>query len=153
MKLIILLSLLFISALGCFSQQSIKEQIIESENIYWINYDTVDGIKIDYKFETCSRNNNERWLVLRFTNLSLETKSITWNPIWYRDNDCVNCRNVEGREFNFTLTLDPKETVSGESCTADSRLFLFSSFIEKHPGMDDKKLTSFQFINLIIKNI
>ena len=152
MKFLAIFSFLLLS-LDCFSQQNLVKQVIENENLEWKKYCVYSEVEIDFRFETCSNNQNEKWVVFRFTNLSKKAKSIHWNPIWSRDFDCVNCSNVSGREFDFTLMLDPNEVVSGESCASDSRLFMFSSFIKKYPGMDNKKMTEFQFTNVSVDNL
>ncbi|MBL1278950.1 MAG: hypothetical protein COA33_001660 [Fluviicola sp.] len=148
---IILFFLVFVSS--CFGQ---LKEVVSMEEEGWKTYQVIENIKIEYRIDKCEdgENNNEVWAVFRFTNNSLSEKEISWTPKWERDNVCVNCNYLNDKEFKHTIHLAPNETIQGEACVnKDSRTYIFSHFVTVYPGMDKKKLTSFEFIDITVKEI
>ncbi len=128
---------------------SLGQQMDPSEN--WQTYSTFDGIEVSFKLDNCTGvqgiNGNEVKLVLRFSNTSQSTKTISWRPQWYRDGSCVNCQNINSNEFDFSLELQPGEVKEGSACNKDKRFYMFSHWKNVVQGMDHKRLTNFEFIN------
>lgn len=120
----------------------------------WQEYIIYEGVLIEYQFVHCSeRNGNETWLNLRFTNTSTVQKEINWVPTWSRDDVCVNCNRLDHHEFVFKLDLEPSETLGEDVCISqDKRFYMFSHFMTVYTGMDEKKMTSFQLLNIHLTN-
>lgn len=123
-------------------------------NYDWKQYLEINGVTVEYKFEKCEdgQNNNEVWVVFRFTNTSSAQKELKWTPKWYRGGQCVNCHMINDNEFSHSLTLSPGESLKGEACVnQDNRFYMFSHFVTLYPGMSAEQLTDFEFINVEVK--
>ena len=157
MRNTLVFSLLFLCIVS-FSQKDteVKEQVVTLEESEWTFYNNYEGIKVEYRIEACTQKNNDNqvWLVFKITNTSQSSKVFSWTPLWKRDNVCVNCDYSTDDEFKNELTLEPNEVRQGEACVIkDRRTYIFSHFIIKYPGMDSKKLTSFEFVNVQVKDV
>tara|TARA_R110002072_G_scaffold303119_1_gene494473 strand:- start:16965 stop:17390 length:426 start_codon:yes stop_codon:yes gene_type:complete len=139
-----------------YAQTSGKKQEVSMDDADWVVYALFDKITVEYKLSKCQDgdNNNEVWAVLRFTNTSNNSAEMNWSVKWERDGVCVNCDRISDDEFLHTLHFSPNQSIEGEACvTKDQRLYIFSNFVKRYPGMDSKKLTAFEFINVKVKEL
>ena len=146
MKILNTILLLLIVQLG-FSQVK--------PNKVWTDYQTFQGIKIEYKFTECTPDNGrEQLLVLfRYTNTTLDKVELTWKSEKWRNNICVNC-NSTSNEHNRSLTLEPNEVVEADGSTKRIKTnYIFGNFIKLVPGMTKQQLTDFKFQNLSKKTL
>jgi hypothetical protein len=121
----------------------------------WTEYQTFEGVKIEYKFTKCNPDNGrEQILVLfRYTNTSQDKVELTWKSEKWRNNICVNC-NSTSPEHNRSLTLEPNEIVEADGSTKRIKYnYIFGNFVNLVPGMTKQQLTDFKFQNLSKKTL
>ena len=121
----------------------------------WAEYQTFEGVKIEYKFTKCTPDNGrEQILVLfRYTNTSQDKVELTWKSEKWRNNICVNC-NSTSPEHNRSLTLEPNEIVEADGSTKRIKYnYIFGNFVNLVPGMTKQQLTDFKFQNLSKKTL
>ena len=115
----------------------------------WTDYQTIEGVKIEYKFTQCTPDNGrEQVLVLfRYTNTTQDKIELTWKSEKWRDNICVNC-NSSSTEHNRFIVLNPYEIIeaTGSTKTIKSH-YIFANFTVLVPGMTKQQLTDFKFQN------
>lgn len=119
----------------------------------WQEYTTIDDVRIEFKRKTCTPiNDREQNLILfRYTNLSNQTKTVSWATKMWRNEICVNCSRMDNPEYAHTITLAPNQVIEGDGSTkADKTLYIFDNFITLIPGMTDDRLTDFELINLSV---
>ena len=155
----ILFILIIVTSFFSYSQQSLNTltsdglvvQVNPTENFgKWSEYGVFNNVLIEFKLENSSAGSkNEVWMIFKFTNLLSSPNEINWVSTWHRDGECVNCDRLGHYEFAHRLTFQPNETL-GEDVfiSRDQSFFMFSHFINIYPGMDEKKMTSFQFIKI-----
>lgn len=145
--------ILFLAILILGIVPTAKSQVQYTQN--WMEYDIFDGVKVEYKFTSCSQgfNKNKEVVEFRFTNTNPTAKLIEWTPKWYRGGECVNCHTIDSHEFAFSLNLDQGEEKAIDICQErDKRFFIFSKWVTIYPGMDDMELTDFEFINVTVSD-
>ncbi|MDB4534518.1 hypothetical protein N9242_06560 [Vicingaceae bacterium] len=124
-------------------------------NKVWTDYQTFEGIRIEYKYTLCTPDNGrEQVLVLfRYTNTTQDKVELTWKSEKWRNNICVNC-NSTSPEHNRSLTLEPNEVFEADGSTKRIKQhYIFSNFSTLVPGMTDQHLTDFKFQNISKKII
>lgn len=117
----------------------------------WTEFKTVDGIKIEYKFQACDNVNvrNSVLVLFRFTNNTSETRTMTWATEEYRNDECYNCDNIDSPEYARSITLAPNQVKEADGMSQDDKnTHLFANFINLVPGMSNQRLTDFKFINI-----
>lgn len=117
----------------------------------WTEYSTVDGIKIEYKFQECNSNKvrNQVLVLFKFTNTTNTNKSISWVTKKWRDGNCSNCHRIDNPEYAHSLTIDANSSVEGDCQSKTNKaLYIFSNFVKLSPGMSDSKLTNFELIDI-----
>lgn len=134
-----------------FCNNALTFNIVDTKT--WVEVTTVEGVKIEYKFEECNSSSvqNQVLLLLRFTNLTQDKLSLSWTTEIWRNNTCYNCHRLDNPEYTHTLVLNPGEIAQGSCDSKDNKsLYIFSSFVELSPGMTDQKLTDFKLNNLSV---
>jgi hypothetical protein len=141
------------SSFCVFSQNILKSDTIliaDNHIMNWQTYFENNQIKIEYKPTNCDPEmgyDNES-IILKFTNLTSEKITITWNSINYYDKKCNSC-NFPNEYFN-ELSIAGNSTVTGDcSIYADKRLKIFSKFTDNN-AKNGVKLTSFSLGKLQI---
>lgn len=117
----------------------------------WTEYETIDGIKIEYIFQDCNSQSvsNQTLVLFRFTNTTDKEVTFTWKTKTFRNGVCSNCARLENSEYFQELNLSPGQVFEGDcSSKVDKRGYIFSNFINKSPGMSDSKLTDFEFVEV-----
>ena len=117
----------------------------------WTEFKTVDGIKIEYKFQECNnaKVKNQVLVLFRYTNTTSDTRSMTWVTEEYRNGACYNCSTISNPEYSRTITLAPNQVIEADGMSQDDKnTHLFANFINLVPGMSNQKLTDFKFINI-----
>ncbi len=117
----------------------------------WTEYKTIDGIKIEYKFQAFESGTfrNQSLVLFRFTNTTSEDKSMTWVTEEYRNGDCYNCHRIEDSEYSRTITLTSGQVLEGTGAdVTKTEEYLFSNFVKLVPGMSNTRLTDFKFVNV-----
>lgn len=130
------------------------ENPLEIEIVYdWQEYQTIDGIKIEYKYQAFETGTfrNQLLILFRFSNESTETKTIIWSTEEFRNGICSNCSQIDSPEYSRSVTLSPGEVLEGTaSDVTKTEEYLFSNFIKLVPGMTNQRLTDFNFVNVNI---
>lgn len=124
-------------------------KLVKSES--WTEYTTFDGVKIEYKFMVCENETikNETVVLFKYSNLTNESKKLSWNLEVYRDGECSNCHRIDHPEHAYSITLAPNQSIEGDGTSREIKeLYLFSNFNRLVPGMTETYLTNFSFINL-----
>jgi len=117
----------------------------------WQEYKTVDGIKIEYKYQAFETGTfrNSLLILFRFSNESSESKTISWVTEEYRNGVCSNCAQIDNPEYSRSVTLSPGEVLEGTATdVTKTEEYLFSNFINLVPGMSNQRLTDFNFVNI-----
>lgn len=120
----------------------------------WTSYATVDGIKIEYKFQDCDTKGldsfrNQTLVFLKFTNTTSNKLALTYQREVYMDNECANCNKIGSGEHTYTVKLDANQVIEGNCTTmTNHELFIFANFITLIDGMTETRLTDFKLINL-----
>ena len=117
----------------------------------WQEYKTVDGIKIEYKYQEFETGTfrNSLMVLFRYSNISSESRTISWSTEEYRNEICANCENIANPEYARSITLSAGEVLEGTgSDVTKTEEYLFSNFITLVPGMTNQRLTDFQFVNI-----
>lgn len=126
----------------------------EIEVVYdWQEYKTIDGIKIEYKYQAFETGTfrNQLLILFRFSNESTDTKKISWSTEEFRNGICANCSQIDNPEYSRSVTLTPGEVLEGTaSDVTKTEEYLFSNFINLVPGMTNQRLTDFNFVNINI---
>lgn len=115
-----------------------------------------DGVLIEYKVQECNNLtvSNQVLVLFRYTNTSLESKSLSWATKEFRNGACSNCDRLESSEMQRSMLLAPGEVIEGDgSSKTDKRVYLFSHFIERVPGMSEQRLTDFELVNMTVQTI
>jgi hypothetical protein len=144
----LLLSFLFGILISNFGLSSILDIEPVAE---WTEYETVDGVKIEYVFQECNSQSvsNQTLVLFRFTNTTNKAVTINWKVKTFRNGSCSNCQSLNKAEFLRSLDLESGEVYEGDcSSKMDKRGYVFSHFIIKTPGMSDSKLTDFELIEI-----
>lgn len=134
---------------GVSAASTLQDEIVRVDD--WTLYKEFGGIRIDHKFEDCTegRLRNQCVIFFRFTNTTNKALTLSWGVEIWMDYVCKNCEKLDSPEYNYSLTLQPGEVVEGSQENSGSRaLFLYSHWHNLIPGMTDKRLTAFDFINL-----
>ena len=119
----------------------------------WQEYKTIDGIKIEYKYQAFETGTfrNQLLILFRFSNETSESKTITWATEEYRNGVCANCSRIDDPEYTRSVTLSPGQVLEGTaSDVTKTEEYLFSNFINLVPGMSNQRLTDFNFVNVNI---
>ena len=164
MNNLLLIAVTLLTVNFSFSQQleeslsGSNQQVIEVENetTGWAKYKVFDGVLVEYKQFQClnGNDNNQSWVVFRYSNLTNDLVELNWVSTWKRNDECVNCDRLDDYEFSHKLVVEAGEILEGEPClNKDQRFYIFSHFINIYPGMDNKKLTAFEFLNVEVKQI
>jgi hypothetical protein len=122
----------------------------------WTEYLTVDGIKIEYKYQAFESGpfRNQLIILFKYTNTSTDSKSITWATEEYRDEVCTNCNQINDSEYTRTVSLVPGEVLEGKALDASkTEEYLFSNFIKLVPGMTNQRLTDFELVNINVSTL
>lgn len=122
----------------------------------WTEFKTVDGIKIEYKYQSFDQGTfrNQMLVLFRFTNTTSETKSMSWVVKEFRNDECYNCHRLDNPEYSKTITLTAGQSIEGDgSDVTNTKSYLFSHFIKLVPGMSGRKLTNFEFINVNVSSV
>ena len=135
-------------------------EIVVPKDIYpqyeWTEYITSNGVKIEYKFQECNNADvrNQVLVLFRYSNLTNESRELSWKTKIFMNGECVNCQKLESTENNYSLILLPNEIKEGDGTTKlDKRMYIFSNFIDLIPGMSERKLTNFKIVGLNIIQI
>ncbi len=124
-------------------------------NKVWTEYQTFEGVKIEYKFTECTPDNGRAQILvlLRYTNTTQDKVELTWKSEKWRNNVCTNC-NSTSTEHTRTLVLNPNEVIEGDGSSKRIKYnYIFGNFIKLVPGMNNQKLTDFKFQNISKKII
>lgn len=147
----VLVSVMVFMAFSAFSA-SILEEPLEIEVTYeWHELKTVDGIKIEYKYQIFESGTfrNSLLVLFKYTNMSTESKSMSWAIKEFRNTICTNCEQLNDAEISRAITLAPGEVIEGKGLEASkTEEYLFSNFIKLVPGMSNQRLTDFEFVNV-----
>lgn len=131
---------------------STLEKPLEIEVTYeWHELKTVDGIKIEYKYQAFESGTfrNSLIVLFKFTNTSTESILMTWTIKEFRNTICTNCERLDDLEISRAITLTPGEVLEGKGLEASkTEEYLFSNFIKLVPGMSNQRLTDFEFVNI-----
>lgn len=117
----------------------------------WTEHKVFNGIKIEYKFEDCTKGRLDRQCVIffRFTNTTTQVQHLSWNLEIWMDDECKNCHKLDSPEFASELTLQPGETIAGsQDNSGDRALYVFHHWARLVPGMTKTELTKFEFTNM-----
>ncbi len=120
----------------------------------WQVYTILNDVRIEFKRKTCTpiHDREQNLILFRYTNLSSDTKTISWSTKIWRDDFCVNCERIENSEHAFSITLTPGQVLEGDGSTkAIKSLYIFDNFVTLIPGMTDDRLTDFELVNLIVE--
>lgn len=130
---------------------------LEIEVTYeWHELKTVDGIKIEYKYQAFESGTfrNQLLVLFKFTNTSTESKSMTWVTKEFRNTICSNCERLDNPEYTRSISLTPGEVLEGKALSASkTEEYLFSNFIKLVPGMSNQRLTDFEFVNVNVTTL
>jgi len=139
---------LFLTFSVLFSTEAISQEI-------WKSLSNYSGVEVSYTYKLCSPNDREQTLVLfRFTNTTDQTLQMFWSRKEFRNNICYNCDVLNDSEHKFEIILSPGETVESDGTSlVNNALYVFSHFQKLVPGMSDSKLTSFEFVNVLVEEV
>ena len=85
----------------------------------WKTIHVGDGIAIRSKTADCLLDNafKQRWFLLEFKNTSGSKIKVTWDLELLDENGkCVTCNHGNG-EYQYSITLEPNQTLAGECST------------------------------------
>ena len=159
MKVNILLSLCFVFAalLSNATEISLFEptyQINIEPTEEWQEYTTIDDIRIEYKRKKCTpgTEREQNLILFRYTNLSNDTKTISWTVKMWRNDNCMNCSRIANPEYAHSVTLQPNEVIEADGTSkTDKSMYIFDNFIKLVPGMQEQRLTNFELIDLNVE--
>lgn len=130
---------LFITLLICLIQQSVFSQ--EQKNYY-----SDDKINLSYRYHNCNDAENgifKEYAFFTITNKTEESIRVSYKKeLWY-NNKCTTC-NVEGKEHNYSIVLNPKESKTGSCATKEKSLAIFSKML----NMKKSELSKFELTNI-----
>lgn len=136
---------------------SILEKPLEIEVTYeWHELKTVDGIKIEYKYQAFENGvfKNSLLVLFKFTNTTTESQLMTWVTKEFRNEICSNCERLDNPEYTRTISLTPGEVLEGKALeVSKTEEYLFSNFIKLVPGMSNQRLTDFEFVNINVTTL
>ncbi|MEX1191362.1 MAG: hypothetical protein WEA99_05260 [Brumimicrobium sp.] len=138
MRIILLLLSFFISE---FISAQYNDSIIQVEN----------GVTVTASNAECSMKNgfDEDRILLTFKNENNTQVTITWSAKMWYDNQCLTCNDQSG-EYDFTLTLEANETISGTCAQGEGKkLQLFHRFNDENTDIDTE-LTKFKLDNFTV---
>ncbi len=154
---IITLAFLFLS-FSSMAQESVHAPFVDLETTHpedWESYVTTPDFSIEYRLESCDSNalSNQAVVLFRFTNLTDQPQTISWNKQIWRNGSCSNCHDLDSPEGAFKVYLLPHETIEGDCSSKDTKaLYIFRNFMALTPGMSKQTLTGFRFLSLKTTN-
>jgi hypothetical protein len=123
----------------------------------WTTYYSDNDVKIEYQYTNCEYSDrfNQEFVILKMTNLTNHSLSISWdNESWY-DKKCINCSENKTDEASNKVFITANQIVSGD-CDIQDNLRIFSKFsdrIEDMPGIKKiVELTKFKLKNINISH-
>ena len=146
-----LFAVMVLIACNTFSATTLEKPLEIEVTYEWQELKTVDGIKIEYKYQAFESGTfrNSLLVLFRFTNMSTGSKSMTWVTKEFRNEICSNCDRLDNPEYSRTISLTPGEVFEGKALDASkTEEYLFSNFIKLVPGMSNQRLTDFDFVNV-----
>ncbi|HLP55712.1 MAG TPA: hypothetical protein VK151_11810 [Fluviicola sp.] len=149
--------MLFLSFFS-MAQESVNAPLVDLETTHpetWEKYVTAPGFTIDYRLDNCDTGSlsNQAIVLFRFTNLTDQSQTISWNKEIWRNGSCSNCHDLDSPEGAFKVHLLPHESIEGDCSSKNTKaLYIFRNFIQLTPGMSNQTLTGFRFQNLKTTN-
>lgn len=110
-----------------------------------------DGITVKASDVECdmSMGLDEDRVLLTFANDNDYAVTVTWSTHMWYDGDCLTCNDQSG-EYQFTLSLEPYESISGTCALGESKkLQLFLRFNDVNTDIDTE-LTKFELANFTV---
>lgn len=138
----------FVSFLFITNSTAAQTEIVDTNNPEWLSYFQNDSIEIDYYYSNCnlaSEGMFKEEVYLKFTNLTTQSVTISWDLVLKYGTKCFNC-NLDNSEMHHSLTLNPQSSIEG-SCNSvsDNALKIFSKYLD----LENKLvLTEFEIKNL-----
>lgn len=120
----------------------------------WQEYATLEDVRIEYKRKQCTpgTEREQNLILFRYTNLSNDTKTVSWIVKIWRNDYCVNCNAITNSEYAHSITLQPNEVLEADGSTkTDKRVYIFDNFIKLVPGMQEQRLTNFELMDLNVE--
>ena len=115
----------------------------------WKEFISDKGFKVYYKYTNCdpSIGYDTESILLSIQNTTSNKILVDWDMEIYYADKCSTCNH--GDEYKYRYILEPNQSLEG-SCAidADSRLKVFSKFIDPQYKLHQNKFTEFKFSNL-----
>ena len=97
-----LFAVMVLIACNTFSASTLEKSLEIEVTYEWQELKTVDGIKIEYKYQAFESGTfrNSLLVLFRFTNMSTGSKSMTWVTKEFRNEICSNCDRLDNPEYS-----------------------------------------------------
>lgn len=116
----------------------------------WQTYKTLPQVDIMYKMEQCHDEVNgmhREYAILKFVNKTNNKLKLTWNLERYEGTSCSTCGKDE---YNYSLELNPNETIEGNCVTQDR---LTTVFVKHLDLPNHTTFTKFELGNLTVTQL
>jgi len=114
----------------------------------WKEFVSDKGLNVFYKYTNCdpSIGYDTESILLWIQNTTAKKILVDWNMEIFYAGKCSTCQY--GDEYNYRYIIDPNQSLKG-SCgiDSDSRLRIFSKFIDPQYKLDQNEFTKFNFAN------
>jgi len=148
LSIIIIFELFLLQSISLFSQNSSKT--VSAPSYEWDLYNEINNVQIFVRHIECHDNTNGlhyEYVLLKFLNTSLQSKTISWNEKLYYNGNCVNC-DENSSELSFETELLPNQQKQGDCKDNNDTFRIFSRFLNYK---DKPILTKYELFNIEIK--